>query len=121
MLLHRPFALAALAAAAAAAPCTRNYTSHANVDYNGGDLPNQPAAHVSTPAECAALCCANADCLAFSLNAGAPEGRACYLKATGYDIGPTAGVDSGCFSGACDAPPPPPPDTYFRECVSRHS
>ena len=59
MLLHRPFALAALAAAAAAAPCTRNYTSHANVDYNGGDLPNQPAAHVSTPAECAALCCAN--------------------------------------------------------------
>ena len=98
---------------AAAAPCTRNYTAAANTDYNGGDLPNQPVAHVSTPADCAALCCANAACLAFSLNAGAPNGRACYLKSAGYDIGPTAGVDSGCFSGACDAPPPPPPDTYF--------
>jgi beta-glucosidase len=102
-----------LSLAAAAAPCTRSYTPRADTDYNGGDLPNQPVAHVSTPADCAALCCADADCLAFSLNAGAPEGRACYLKSAGYDIGPVSGVDSGCFSGACDAPPPPPPDTYF--------
>jgi len=106
-------AATAAAAAAASAPCTRAFTAHADVDYNGGDLPNQPVAHVSTPADCAALCCADADCLAFSLNAGAPEGRACYLKSAGYDIGPTPGVDSGCFSGACDAPPPPPDNAYF--------
>jgi hypothetical protein len=104
---------AAAAAAATAAPCTRNYTAAANTDYNGGDLPNQPVAHVSTPADCAALCCADAACLAFSLNAGAAGHRACYLKAAGYQMGALGGVDSGCFSGACDVPPPPPDNAYF--------
>jgi beta-glucosidase len=98
--------LAALAAASAA-PC--DYTPSPNVDFNNGDLPNQPASKaLSAPAECAALCCATAGCGAFSLNAGAPGGRWCYLKdGVSSSPAPTAGVDSGCLAGAeCAAPPP---------------
>lgn len=87
-----------------------------DVDYNGGDLPNQPVSKtVSSAAECAALCCAaQPACDAFSVNAGSAGSRWCYLKgASGYSIGPSPGCDSGCLRGDCDVPPPPPPGTYF--------
>lgn len=92
------------------------YHAHPNTDYNGGDLPSQPASKsLSTLAECAALCCAaQPACSAFSLNAGAPGTRWCYLKGdTGYDSGTSPGCDSGCVRGDCDTPPPPPADSYF--------
>lgn len=87
--------LAAAAAAAVAAACT--FTPYQNVDLNGGDLPNQPVAtNVSDLAACAALCCENAACAAFALNAGAPGSRACYLKAAvGWTNTSIAGVQSG--------------------------
>ncbi len=51
----------------------------------------------------------------FSLNAGDPGSRWCYLKAsTGWSSGASAGCDSGCLnsSGACPAPAPPD-NAYF--------
>ena len=106
--------IATLSSAASAA-CS-NWTLWKNYDFNGGDLPNQPASTtLSTPDECAALCCAAAPtCQAFSLNAGGANSRWCYLKgASGYSMGESGGCESGCFSGECDVPPPPPPDAYF--------
>ena len=104
--------LCAVAPALVLGACT--YTPADDVDYNNGDLPSQPASKVlSHPAECAALCCADPACGAFSLNAGAPSGRWCYLKGlTGYSTDSVPGVNSGCLRGDC-ATPPPPPDAYF--------
>ncbi len=79
-----------------------------DTDFNGGDLPNQPASSsLSTPAECAALCCANSQCIAFSLNAGAPGARECYLKSSISAPGASPGCDSGCIvaSGLCSPAP----------------
>ena len=94
----------------AVAPCAPK--AWPDYDFNGGDLPGQPVTKTSQgPADCAALCCADADCAAFSVNAGAPGTRWCYLKAaSGYAIGPSPGCDSGCLSGECDMPPP---NSYF--------
>ena len=103
--------LALSAACASASECKP--VALPDVDLNGGDLPNQPASKTLTyPAECAALCCADPDCHAFSLNAGGADERWCYLKGDGYSEGALPGVDSGCLSGPC-ATPPPPPDAYF--------
>ena len=101
-------AAAAAAVAAAVSACT-NWSLWKDFDFNGGDLPGQPVAHVAAAQACADYCCANAQCSAFSMNADG----ACYLKSSGYQIGRTDGVTSGCFSGACDVPPPPPDNTYF--------
>ena len=79
-----------------------------NSDYNGGDLPNQPvSSSLSTPAECAALCCSDARCIAFSLNAGAPGKRECYLKSSIPEPGESPGCDSGCISSSGQCAPPP--------------
>ena len=89
--------------------CT-NWTFLNNIDFNGGDLPNQPVGIANSPQDCANYCCANSACFAFSMNANG----ACYLKASdGYSEGNIPGVQSGCFSGQCSAGPPIPPDTYF--------
>ena len=119
-----------------------NWTAADDVDYDGGDLPSQPISKtVSFPIECATLCCADPNCGAFSLNAGGPNSRWCYLKCvyalanpctpktrreihnrtlnplkhrglSGYSIDAVPGVNSGCLRGDC-ATPPPPPDAYF--------
>jgi beta-glucosidase len=89
--------------------CT-NWTLFPNIDFNSGDLPNQPVGIANSPQDCANYCCANSACFAFSMNANG----ACYLKASdGYSEGNIPGVQSGCFSGQCSAGPPIPPDTYF--------
>lgn len=109
------FARLALLAALLAAPTSAcNFTAADDVDYDGGDLPNQPVSKtLSYPSQCAALCCADPSCGAFSLNAGAPSGRWCYLKGfSGYSIDSVPGVNSGCLKGDC-ATPPPPPGAYF--------
>jgi hypothetical protein len=87
-----------------------NWTLFPNIDFNGGDLPNQPVGIASSSQDCANFCCANSACFAFSMNANG----ACYLKASdGYSEGNIPGVQSGCFFGQCSAGPPIPPDTYF--------
>ena len=87
-----------------------NFTFTPGYDLNGGDLPNQPVSQtLSTPQQCAALCCSNPDCYAFSLNAASngPNSRWCYLKgASGWTNSSISGVDSGFV-------PPPPPNTNF--------
>lgn len=106
----RPLAVAALLSAgcerAAAAAC--NLTLYSGYDLNGGDLPGQPVSKtLSTPEECASLCCSTAGCWAFSLNAGGAGSRWCYLKASsGWTNTTIAGVDSGSL-------PPAPPNTNF--------
>ena len=97
------------------------YQSYPDTDFNNGDLPNQPVSKsASTPAECAALCCSTPGCAVFSLNAGSPGSRWCYLKgASGWSSIPSSGCDSGCLSsgpgaGSCPPlPPPPGPPAYF--------
>jgi beta-glucosidase len=89
-----------------------NYTIKPNVDFNGGDLPNQPVSKtLSHAAECGALCCSTPNCAAFSLNGGGGGTRWCYLKnADGWTSGQSQGCDSGCLGGGtgeCAAPPPP--------------
>lgn len=98
---------------AAGAVCAAQSCSPANFsfvngyDLNGGDLPGQPVSQtLSTPQQCAQLCCATAGCIAFSLNAGAVNSRSCYLKAGGWSNQSIAGVDSGSL-------PPAKPNTNF--------
>ena len=56
---------ASIAHASQDASC--NFTVLSNVDLNGGDLPGQPVSKtVSSPEECATLCCANPNCRAWS-------------------------------------------------------
>lgn len=82
-------------------------TAFADWDLNGGDLPNQPVSKtLSAATECAALCCSTAGCNGYSLNAGAPGTRWCYLKSGGWTNTSSPGVDSG-------AAPPAPPNTSF--------
>ena len=77
LLLSLSLFLTATATQPAACPA---YTAYPDQDFNGGDLPNQPASKaLSTPAQCAALCCATPGCALFSLNAGSPGARWCYL------------------------------------------
>lgn len=86
------------AGAAAAACNASSFRLLPNTDLNGGDLPGQPVSKaLSTPAECAALCCAAAaaGCAGYSLNAGAAGARWCYLKAAGWSQGSSPGCDSG--------------------------
>ena len=61
--------------AALAVDC--GYTPYHGFDLSGGDLPNQPVANnLSTPEQCAALCCATGfPCAAFALNAATGPGR----------------------------------------------
>lgn len=91
--------------------CT-NWTAFPNIDFNGGDLPNQPVSTVTSPQACADECCKNSNCFAFSMNSNG----ACYLKgSSGYSSSYIPGVQSGCFSGQCSSGPSPPlpPSTYF--------
>lgn len=87
-----------------------NITFYSGYDLNGGDLPNQPVSKtLSTPQQCADLCCSTTGCFAFSLNAptGGPNTRACYLKSSsGWNNESISGVDSGSL-------PVPPPNTNF--------
>ena len=86
-----------------------NYTTYVGYDFNNGDLPNQPVSTVlSNIDECAALCCITSGCGAFTLNAGLPFQRACYLKAAvGWTLAKYAGSVSGCIGGtACVGPSP---------------
>ena len=87
-----------------AADCS--YAPSLNHDLNGGDLPNQPVANVTSLDECAALCCAAGfPCAAVSLNAAGATGRACYLKAaSGWTNSSVAGCDSGLLSSPAPAP-----------------
>jgi hypothetical protein len=78
-----------------------SFSTSLSYDLNGGDLPSQPVSTtVSSLEECASLCCAAGfPCSAFSLNAGAPGSRWCYLKyASGWSNTSTPGVDSGILS-----------------------
>ena len=87
-----------------------NYTTYFNVDFSNGDLANQPISSVlSTIDECAILCCLTLGCGSFTLNAGPPSQRSCYLKsALGWSEEKLNGVDSGCIGGtSCTGPPPP--------------
>lgn len=85
-----------------------------DTDLNGGDLPNQPASKsLSSADECAALCCAADGCAGYSLNAGSPETRWCYLKAGGWSRGPSPGVESGLLG-----PPPSANFPWFNRSLS---
>lgn len=93
-----------------ASPASCGVQSLANTDLNNGDLPNQPVSKtLSHPAECAALCCADAACGAFSLNAGAAGARWCYLKSSvsAATQGPSPGCDSGCVLSTGECGPAP--------------
>lgn len=111
MAARRSIGLLVLAGAATATPSScvaSNFSIVSGYDLNGGDLPGQPVSKtVSTPADCAALCCAAAPgCSAFSLNAGSPGSRWCYLKSSGWSNSSVPGVDSGAL-------PPTPPNVNF--------
>ena len=98
--------LASAAAAGAASSC--DYALYPDVNFDGTDLPNQPVSStLSTPDQCAALCCAAGPaCVGFTLNAGSPGARACFIKsATTRRANP--GADSGLINGT--APPQCPP------------
>jgi beta-glucosidase len=100
-------ALAASLNSRGAPPCgPASFAIVSGFDLYGGDLPGQPVSKtLSNASECAALCCtaAAAGCAAFSLNAGGPGTRWCYLKAaSGWSNASTPGVDSGAL------PPVPP-------------
>ena len=104
-MLPRSLRLAAAAASLVlgAAACT--YDAWPDINFSGNDLPNQPvSAALSSPDECAALCCATASCAAFTLNAGAPGARMCFLKYSDAVHNPNPGAASGVLG-----PPPPPP------------
>ena len=63
--------LASAAAAGAAGSC--DYALYPDVNFDGTDLPNQPVSStLSTPDQCAALCCAAAK----APDGGVPGGRA---------------------------------------------
>ena len=85
-----------------------NYAAYPDVNFDGTDLPGQPASStLSSADECAALCCAAAagGCTAFTLNAGAAGARMCFLKSAAAPT-PYPGGDSGLMNGT--APPVPP-------------
>lgn len=95
-------ALAASLNSRGAPPCgPASFAIVSGFDLYGGDLPGQPVSKtLSNASECAALCCtaAAAGCAAFSLNAGGPGTRWCYLKAaSGWSNASTPGVDSGAL------------------------
>jgi hypothetical protein len=102
------FGYTALAARPERSTCSpANYSIVSGWDLNGGDLPNQPVSKtMSTAADCATACCADSACSAFSINAGQPNSRWCYLKASGWTNFSSAGVESGSL-------PPQPPNTNF--------
>ena len=81
------------------------YTAFPDINFSGNDLPAQPVAtNLSTVDECAALCCAIAPaCVAFTLNAGSPGSRMCFLKSSSIVHNANPGAESGA------APTPPPP------------
>ena len=116
-------ALAALAAASTAqsarvvtaVPCNASsFRQFQDTDLNGGDLPNQPASKtLSSADECAALCCAADGCAGYSLNAGSPAARSCYLKSGGWSRGPSPGVESGLLG-----PPPSANFPWFNRSLS---
>lgn len=112
-------ALLAPASLSAAAACSASsFKPLPDTDLNNGDLPNQPVSKsLSTPAECAAQCCAAAaaGCTAFSLNAGAPGTRWCYLKSGGW----SQGSSPGCDSGVIPQPLPPANQTWFNTSLPR--
>ena len=95
-------ALAASLNSRGAPPCgPASFAIVSGFDLYGGDLPGQPVSKtLSNASECAALCCtaAAAGCAAFSLKAGGPGTRWCYLKAaSGWSNASTPGVDSGAL------------------------
>jgi hypothetical protein len=112
-----------MAGALAGALLACSYALHNDTDYNSGDLPGQPIVkNASTPDDCARLCCATAGCAAFSLNAGAPGARWCYLKGVGgYAVGPSPGCQSGCLSGDCEPAPPPSSLPWFNLSIPRET
>jgi beta-glucosidase len=65
--------------------------------------------HARRVRRCAALCCADPACVAFSLNAGASGARWCYLKASvsATSPGPSEGCDSGCVRATGECGPTP--------------
>jgi hypothetical protein len=91
------------AVAAGGADCT--YAGWPDINFSGNDLPGQPASTTLTsPDECAALCCAASGCTAFTLNGGAPGARMCFLKLSSAVHNANPGASSGVLG-----PPPPPP------------
>ena len=85
-----------------------NVTFFPDENFDGVNLPNQPVStSCSTPAACAALCCAAPGCLFFTLNAGS-GGRDCYLKAA-FTRRANPGAVSGAVNSTLPPPPPPPP------------
>lgn len=91
--------------------CPAAYGLWPDVNMEGADLPGQPTAtNLSTADECALLCCyaEAAGCAAFTLNAGAPGARACFLKSAVAPV-PYPGGASGLMNGSGPVPPPPPP------------
>ena len=106
-----PSAASTPSAAAASSAACAPYGAWPDVNFEGVDLPGQPASStLSTADECAALCCdaAAAGCAAFTLNAGAPGTRMCFLKA-GVAPVPYPGGESGLMNGTGPTPPPLPP------------
>ena len=102
-------ALPAIAALPAGSSC--DYEAFPGDNFGGTNLPDQPVSStLSTAAECAALCCAAAaaNCTAFTLNAGAPGARMCFLKSA-ITHTPNPGCESGVINGTAPPPPPPPP------------
>ena len=84
-----------------------DFTDFPDINFSGNDLPGQPVAtNLSTADECAALCCAIAPvCVAFTLNAGSPGSRMCFLKSSSI----VHSANPGAESGAAPTPTPPPP------------
>ena len=71
-------------------------------NFEGVDLPGQPAAmNLTQPDDCAALCCgARAlGCIGYTLNAGAAGARWCFLKSSVAAV-PYPGGDSGLINGS---------------------
>ena len=104
-------AIAAAASALASADACAPFGAWPGVNFEGTDLYGQPTSTtLSFPYECAQLCCDAAayNCTAFTLNAGPPGGRACFLKSAISPV-PYPGGDSGLMNGTAPGPPPPPP------------
>jgi len=84
---------------------TCNYAAYPDVNFDGTDLPGQPASSTLSAAdECAALCCAAGGCTAFTLNAGAPGARMCFLKSAisqRSNPGAVSGVINGTLPPQC--------------------
>ena len=112
-LLH----VAAAVAAAGGPSC--NYAAYPDVNFDGTDLPGQPASStLSSADECAALCCAAAagGCTAFTLNAGAAGARMCFLKSA-ITQRSNPGAVSGVINGT--APPQCPPGSSSSSSSAR--